>query len=174
MKENVIKKIQNSEKRMNENLKKLNIEVKILDFHYNDGIMLIIKEQQIIKVFILRGVASGQVDILENEKIIENGIFIDDLEIWIYNLYHPIKYLYEFVGGSLSGKILTREEINKIATGITENMEEQREKGVITHRKELDNQPIVKEYLGPMFEKIDYGEIYLRYETQEVYVAISK
>ena len=109
-----------------------------------------------------------------NEKIIENGIFIDDLEIWIYNLYHPIKYLYEFVGGSLSGKILTREEINKIATGITENMEEQREKGVITHRKELDNQPIVKEYLGPMFEKIDYGEIYLRYETQEVYDAISK
>lgn len=174
MKENVIKKIQNLEDKMNEKLKSSNIEVKILDFHYNDGVMLIIKDNKIAKVFILKVVASGQVDVFENEKLIENGIFIEDLEIWIYNLYHPIKYLYEFVGGSLNGKILTREEIDKIAIGITENMEKQREEGATTHRKELDKQPIVKEYLGPMFEKIDYGKIYLRYETEEIYDITSK
>lgn len=88
MKENVIKRIQNSEEKMNEKLKCLNIEVKILDFHYNDGIMLIIKDSQIIKVFILRGIALGQVNILENEKMIEEGIYIEDLDKWIYNLYH--------------------------------------------------------------------------------------
>lgn len=174
MKENIIKKIQNLEEKMNEKLKSSNIEVKILDFHYNDGVMLIIRDNKIAKVFILKAVASGQVDILENEKVIENGLFVNNLDMWIYNLYNPVKYFYEFVGGNLDRKILTREEIDKIATGITEDMEKLRAKGLTTHRKELDNQPIVKGYLGPMFEKIDYGKIYLRYETQEIYDMVSK
>ena len=32
---------------------------------------------------------------------------------------------------------------------------------------------MVEGYLGPMFDKIDYGKIYLRYETQEVYNMLS-
>ena len=44
MKENVIKKIQNLEDKMNEKLKSSNIDVKILDFHYNDVVMLIIND----------------------------------------------------------------------------------------------------------------------------------
>ena len=174
MKENVIKKIQNLEDKMNEKLKSSNLEVKILDFHYNDGVMLIVRNNKIAKVFILKAVASGQVDIFENEQIIEKGLFIDDVDKWIYNSYQPVEYLYEFVGGNLNGKILTKEEIDRIAIGLTENQESLREKGVTVHRKELDNQPIVKDYLGPMFEKIDYGKIYLRYETQEVYDILSK
>ena len=59
MKENIIKKIQNLEEKMNEKLKSSNIEVKILDFHYNDGVMLIIRDNKIAKVFILKAVASG-------------------------------------------------------------------------------------------------------------------
>mgnify|MGYP001080315436 CR=1 FL=1 len=39
--------------------------------------------------------------------------------------------------------------------------------------KELDNQLTVNGYLGPIFEKIDYGKIYLRYETQEIYDMLS-
>lgn len=174
MKESIIKKIQNLEGKMNEKLKSSNIEVKILDFHYNDGVMLIIRDKKIAKVFILKAVASGQVDILENAKVIANGLFVNNLGMWIYNLYNPVKYLYKFVGGNLDRKILTREEIDKIATGITENIEKLRAKGATTHGKELDNQPIVKGYLGPMFEKIDYGKIYLRYETQEIYDMVSK
>ena len=33
---------------------------------------------------------------------------------------------------------------------------------------------MVENYLGPMFDEIDYGKIYLRYETQEVYDMLSR
>lgn len=45
--------------------------------------------------------------------------------------------------------------------------------GAATRKKELDNQPIVNGYLGPMFGKIDYGIIYLTYTTQEIYNLLS-
>ena len=38
---------------------------------------------------------------------------------------------------------------------------EERKNGLLVHRKELDDQPMVENYLGPMFDEIDYGKIYL-------------
>ena len=62
---------------------------------------------------------------------------------------------------------MTREQVNLIASGYTKENEER------VHKKELDNQPKVQGYLGPMFGGIDYGKIYLRYETQEIYNMLS-
>ena len=113
------------------------------------------------------------INIIENSKKIETGLFIEDLENWIYNLYNPIEYLYKFVGGKLNNRILTREEINEISNELTKDYSEERKKGIAVHRKELDNQPTVEGYLGPMYNGIDYGKIILRYETQEVYDMLS-
>ena len=95
------------------------------------------------------------------------------MENWIYNLYNPIEYLYKFVGGKLNNRILTREEINEISNELTKDYSEKRKKGIAVHRKELDNQPTVEGYLGPMYNGFDYGKIILRYETQEVYDMLS-
>ena len=62
------------------------------------------------------------------------------------------------------------EELGKFFTivGYTEDLTEARNKGAWVHCKELDNQPIIKGFLSPMY---DGGK--LRYETQEVYDILS-
>lgn len=52
--------------------------------------------------------------------------------------------------------------------GYTEDMTPYRSKGGLCQRKELDNQPIIEGFLGPMWD----GDM-LRYETQELYNALS-
>ena len=112
-------------------------------------------------------------NIIENNRKIETGLSTENLGKWIYNLYNPIEYLYVFYGGKLRGKILSKTQIDEISSENTIDFSKEREKGLLVHRKELDNQPIVRGYLGPMFEKIDYGKVYLRYETQEIYDMLS-
>lgn len=173
MENDIIQKIKAEIKKENKKLEESNIKVKLISDN-NKIVMNIAKNECINEVFIIKAISQCQIDIFEDKIKIESGLFIEYLAIWIYNLYNPIKYQYEFVGGSLNGKIMTREEIDKIAIGKTEDMEEYRKKGATTHRKELDNQPIVEEYLGPMFNGISYGTIHLRYETQEVYDIVSR
>ena len=174
MEDNIIKKVQVKIEKENKILENSNIKVKIFDFHYKEGVMLIVKDGSVDKVFILKASGQYQVDIYKEKVKIENGLFIDNLTAWIYNLYNPVSFLYEFVGGSLNGKIMTREEIEKLAIGKTMDMQEYRKNGGTTPMKELDNQPIIKDYLGPMFNGISAGIIHLRYETQEIYDEISK
>lgn len=72
-----------------------------------------------------------------------------------------------FVGGKLNGmKFKDVKEVLNIleCVGYTEDLTEVRKMGDLVHREELDNQPIFKGYLGPMWD----GDG-LRYETQEVY-----
>lgn len=57
----------------------------------------------------------------------------------------------------------------KYGTGKSEDLSELRNKGYLVHRAELDNQPILPGYLGPMWN----GDG-LRYETQEVYNQLSQ
>lgn len=107
-----------------------------------------------------------------------------------------MRTLYEFVGGEYHGMRLTREFLDVIGNGkFTEDMTELREKGVLVHRAELDNQPKVNSYCGPMWGGIRYeinGKFkydfectedekaknepvqFLRYETQEVYDMLSR
>ena len=84
-------------------------------------------------------------------------------------MYNPVKYFYVFQGGKLNGKVLSRRKIDKLSDEITIDFHEERERGLPVPPKTIDNQPKVKGYLGPMFEDIDFGKIYLRYETQDIY-----
>lgn len=76
---------------------------------------------------------------------------------------------YQFVGGNLSGQILARKEVETIARGRTKNLSKERSEGKLVHRAELDDQPTVKNYIGPMYNGYYKDGILLRYETKEVY-----
>ena len=60
------------------------------------------------------------------------------------------------------------EEVPYEVKGYTEDLTEIRNSGGCVHRKELDNQPEYRGFLGPMW---DGGG--LRYETSEVYNLLS-
>lgn len=169
---NEIQKLEMLENTINESLKKSNVSIKITG-NENKGTIIISKDKKTSRYFEFEVVAYNQINIIENKKVIVRGLFTDYLGKWIYNLYNPVEYLYAFYGKKLNGKVLTREQIDKISTGLTKDYSKERAKGSSVHIKELDNQPIVDEYLGPIFEKIDYGKIYLRYETQEIYDMLS-
>lgn len=102
------------------------------------------------------------------------------------------KYLYHFVGGEFNGKMwhYAALEARNLIKGYSDDLSEQRAKGVLCHRAELDNQPLIDGYLTPMYDgkryningvlKYDFEctEVekanrepitVIRYETQEVY-----
>lgn len=123
----------------------------------------------------IEGVADFQITIKKDNEILEHGLFLDNITQWIYNRLNNenIEFMYEFIGGKYNGQTMTRTEVEIISSGTTEDLTHIRQQGGTCHRKELDNQPLVNGYLSPMFSHIDYGLIYLRYETQEVYNIMS-
>jgi len=74
-----------------------------------------------------------------------------------------------FVGGKYNGWKPDVSEVWKIADGMTEDLSEIRKQGGCVHMAELDNQPTVSGYCGPMW---DGGK--LRYETWDVYDMLSR
>ena len=104
--------------------------------------------------------------------------------------------IYNFYGGEHNGLTMFRDEVEKISNGHTEDLSELRAKGCCVHRAELDNQPKVAGYLGPMWDGLRYivdgvwkyefecsekdkagaGDPIevLRYESQEVYDMLSR
>ena len=73
------------------------------------------------------------------------------------------------VGGKLNGKYNRKYVIEHFHSGrYTQDCSTVREKGFICQRKELDRQPVINGYLGPMW---DGGQ--LRYESFDVYRALS-
>ena len=129
----------------------------------------------IVEIVNIEGVADYQVTIKKNNEILEDGLFLDYITQWIYNRLHneDIEYVYQFVGGEYNGKSMNRTEIESISHSTTEDLTHIRQQGGTCHRKELDNQPLVNGYLSPMFSHIDYGLIYLKYETQDIYNMMS-
>lgn len=97
----------------------------------------------------------------------------------------------EFVGGRFDRQNVSIETLEVRGNGRrTQDMSEYRAKGRTVQRAELDNQPIVDGYIGPMWDGVRYvvdGKLrysfevseevkatvepigILRYETQEVY-----
>lgn len=71
-------------------------------------------------------------------------------------------------GGKLAGTYNV-EDLLKFANGKTEDLTERRNAGACVHRAELDNQPTLPGYCGPMWD----GDG-LRYETQEIYDQLSR
>ena len=169
MKEDIIKKIQAMQEKINNKMNIMGISVQVLNFNYNDGLLIIRKGEDIDRIFVLKASSSIQVQVIENKKVLENGLFIDWIDKWIYNLYNPVEYMYVFIGGKLNNKTLDREEIEKIAIGRTKDYTQEYIEGNTVPRKELWNQPIVKDYVGPMLENIDYAVVFLSYETQDEY-----
>lgn len=103
------------------------------------------------------------------------------------------KYLYNFVGGELNGKMwhYAALEARNLIEGYSEDLSAVRASGRLCKRAELDNQPLVKGYYPPMYdgeryevngvlkysfecseaEKQAASAVYhvIRYETAEVY-----
>lgn len=154
-------------------------KVDITDNKNNTGSITIWNFNNNTKKFIetlsIEGVASFQVTIKKNNEILEHGLFLDRITKWIYNRLNNenIEFMYQFFGGKYNGQTMTRAEVESLSSGITEDLTHIRQQGGTCHRKELDNQPLVNGYLSPMFSHIDYGLVYLRYETQEVYNIMS-
>lgn len=174
MREDRIQKIIEKEKLINNTLKNNDVSVKLIKRNGHKGYILVINKSNMVeKELTFEIVSSCQIKIMENKRILERGLYIDKLDAWFYNLYNPVKYLYTFHGGRLHGKVLTRGQMNRISNEKTLNFRREREMGLLVHREELDDQPKVIDYLGPMYNGFTYGVIYLRYETQEVYDMLS-
>ena len=86
------------------------------------------------------------------------------------------KYICRFVGGLRDGYMDYRRALNR-CDDFTQDLTEWRNHGAVVRRPELDNQPMFKGYIGPMWDgttKINGVEyVVLRYETQEVYNQLS-
>ena len=101
---------------------------------------------------------------------------------------------YAFYGGKLDGEQFPREMVEAMCDGYTPDHSLKRQMGCLVPRKELDNQPTVDGYCGPMWDgirhiledgtikhdfevidktKIRYSMAVLRYETHEYYEAMS-
>lgn len=134
-----------------------------------------IETQTFVETLDIEGIADFQVSIKKENEILEDGLFLDKITKWIYNRLNNenIEFMYEFVGGKYNGQTMTKAEVETLSHGLTEDLTHIRQKGGTCQRKELDNQPLVDGYLSPMFSHIDYGLVYLRYETQEVYNILS-
>lgn len=65
-------------------------------------------------------------------------------------------YIYQFIGGSLGGQTLTREQVDTIACGLSPNWTLERAAGRLVPRAELDEQPKVEGYCGPMWDGTRY------------------
>ena len=123
---NLINRIQELESTINEKLKTSNVSIKII-VNGNKGIIIISKDKRTNRYFEFEQVAYNQMNIIENKKVIVRGLYTDYLGKWIYNLYNPVEYLYTFYGKKLNGKVLTREQIDKISKGLTKECSKERE-----------------------------------------------
>ena len=93
----LIKRIQELESSINEKFVNNNIIIRILgSTEKNKGQLIILKDKKINRGFDINVISYSQIDIIENGKILERGLFIDNLGKWLFNLYNTIEYLYVF------------------------------------------------------------------------------
>lgn len=163
---NLIQRVRKLEKEINENLQGNNVIVKIVDGKdCKTGMIQIFKDNKLDKELKIKALNMDEFEIKEQDKIIEKELYRHNFGAFIFNLYNPVKYMYNFYGGKLDGKILIREQINEIAKEYMKEESSLRELG-IGQREELDNQPIVEGYYEPLYDGIEYGEIHLRYDVR--------
>lgn len=187
----VVERLKEDEENINVKAKIRGFMVEITDNNDNTGSITIwkfnkntknlnemltfIETRTFVETLDIEGVACFQVTIKKDNEILEHGLVLDNITQWIYNRLNneSIDFMYQFFGGKYNGKTMTRTEVESLSSGTTEDLTQIRQQGGTCHRKELDNQPLVNGYLSPMFSHIDYGLIYLRYETQEIYDMLS-
>jgi hypothetical protein len=129
------------------------------------------------KVLYLVPSTLSQVDVYDKQ-----GNELDTNVFWKYIVDEFIQtsdagFIYKLVGGDCAGTY-TIDELKNLPCfdgRYGDDQSEVRNKGGFTHRKELDNQPELNGYLGPMFDGWDKNHTaVIRYETQEVYDALSE
>ena len=83
-------------------------------------------------------------------------------------------FVCEFVGGPLNG-CMSIEEAEKLTTKRSKDWSEDRKRGCLVPRAELDNRPEFDGYAGPMWNGMENGGTVgvLRYETWKVYELLS-
>lgn len=178
----VIEKLKEDEDNINIKANIRGFKIAVIDNKNNTGSIMIWKLDKnkkdmmtFVETLKIEGIASFQVTIKKDNEVLEHGLFLDKITQWIYNHLNNenIEFIYQFFGGKYNGKTMTRKEVDSLSSGTTEDLTQIRQLDGTCHRKELDNQPLVNGYLSPMFSHIDYGLVYLRYETQEVYDMMS-
>lgn len=148
--------------------------VEATDFNGNEAFKLTANDG---KVLYLVPSTLSQVDVYDNQ-----GNVLDTNVFWRYIIDEFVQteeagFVYQLVGGDCAGTY-TIDELKNLPCfdgKYTADQSEIRNNGGFTHRKELDNQPELNGYLGPMFN--GWGKnhnVILRYETQEVYDALSE
>lgn len=92
-----------------------------------------------------------------------------------------MKTVYEFVGGRYHKMRMPKEAVVAIGNGgYTKNWSKERATGALVPREELDNQPLVEGYAGPMWDGLrkdgfnDETYAVLRYESFGVYEELSR
>ena len=84
-------------------------------------------------------------------------------------------YRCEFYGGDLDGLRIPLETAEQLTNLRTEDLSYIRQRGGFTRREELDNKPELPGYIGPMWDGTRPGNVaVLRYETQDIYDAMSR
>lgn len=84
-----------------------------------------------------------------------------------------MKYICKFYGGRFHGVTMSPEMAESMTEARSEDLSYLRHMGVCVHRAELDNKPEFPGYIGPMWDGTENGVAVLRYETQEIYDALS-
>jgi len=79
------------------------------------------------------------------------------------------RFIYQLCGGEYNGKMwsFAALEVRGLITGFNKDKKAQRSAGMLVYREELDNQPHLKGYVGPMYNGIDTesGRVIIRYEA---------
>lgn len=125
--------------------------------------------------FYLIPTTMSQFDIYDtDENLIVRSEFTrtipDEILIDKFNL----EFIYELVGGDCEGTYEDVEDLPCFSGKYTEDQSDIRARGGFTSRPELDNKPILNGYVGPMMNGYKDHKMVLRYETQEVYDALSE
>lgn len=87
-------------------------------------------------------------------------------------------FIYQLIDGK-ANKSYTKEELlhSGMVTGESKNYTLERAMGLCVPRAELDEQPVLLDFLGPMYGGTrlinDVEHVVIRYETQKVYDMLS-
>lgn len=126
------------------------------------------------ELFYLIPVTMSQFDVYNsNEKLIAKSEFTRNIIDEIVTINGNVEFIYELAGGEYAGTYDEVESLPCFSGKYTSDQSDIRDKGGFTSKKELDNKPILNGYVGPMMNGWKNHKMVLRYETQEVYDALS-
>lgn len=129
------------------------------------------------RVFYLVPSTMSQFDVYDaNEELITKSEFTKYIVDEVIADKSNLEFVYEVVGGDCAGNY-SREELEALpcfSGKYTDDQSDIRVNGGFTSREELDNQPKLDGYVGPMMDGWRNHKMVLRYETQEIYNRLSE